>query len=432
MHNAIISRSSIKVDNRTLILGEDGLSLKNVAALGHTLPNRGYPKIRYVLKNDTLTGITTDGDCSLALDNEYVYFSTTGSCIRMTHTSSSSIASEFYESTLFNPPIDLANTHVIIPVYIHDGQDAQDPSFIAGITLYFYDGTTWGYFSGGIYDYSQCDSTAIPGLRIITGPLVSSNPSLDFSYIQRIKRQLTVKSPAGGKYPTITWGNILFVEKPTVGQVYITVDDYPSPATDYDDRLFHYMASKGLVGTAFCIKNYFADNAARQRRMFNLAAEGHLLANHCNGEPWASWDLERKIQEINDCARALIDIGLGRGARIVATPGGVWHPSEDWLLLGNYVDVLRSTQNAGATRRTQAAFPRQVWCTIGADTIPLSQQAVEDAFAHCSIAVLLWHPPFIQSNWNDVKAIIDTIANYHDAGQLEVLTCDHLINPFRG
>ena len=397
--------------------------------LAHTFRSRRMPRLRCQINNDD-TSVQYVVNGSISQDSDNMFSSTTGYNVKLTKTTTTSSGAEFYESTYYSPPLNIKDTYWVFPFYIHNGSGDSDPANLVTIYVYAYDGSNWGYIGCSGYDYSQCHSTAIVGYRVITG--VTSSSSLDLTNIKRIKFIITTKNTTDT--PSVTFGALQFYEKMPRGQIYFTVDDCPtllgSSQYLWDDRFFNYLASKGLVGTAFCIEAYFRNRNTDRLRAWQRM--GHLVANHCNDEPWADWTMDEKKSEIRQCAKTLLDEGFARGARICATPGGVWHPSEDWEILGGLLDVIRSTQNAGSPRRVLAPYPNQIWCTDNADDATNSLTTVDEAMEGKAIGVLLFHPPYIKDNWSAVQSVIDKVAEYRDAGLIDVFTMDNLINPYIG
>ncbi len=425
--NRVPQNVKAKIENNTIVQDIDGITVPSL--LSHTFRSRRMPRLRCQINNDDIS-IQHVNNGSLSQDTTNVFGSTTGYNIKLTKTTTTSSGAEFYESTFYSSPLNIKDTYFVFPFYIHDGSGDSDPANLATIYVYAYDGSNWGYIGCTGYDYGQCHSTAIVGYRVITG--VVDSTAIDLTNILRLKFMIATKNNTDT--PSVTFGALQFYEKMPRGQIYFTVDDCPtingSDAYKWDDRFFNYLTSKGLVGTAFCIESYFKNRNTDRLRAWQRM--GHLIANHCNDEPWADWDLNTKKSEIRQCTETLLNEGFARGARICATPGGVWHPSEDWELFGGLLDIIRSTQNAGAPCRVLAPYPNQIWCTDNADVASASLTTVDEAVEYKAIGILLFHPPYIKDNWSAVKDVIDRVADYRDAGLLDVFTMDNLINPYLG
>lgn len=116
-------------------------------------------------------------------------------------------------------------------------------------------------------------------------------------------------------------------------EILLTFDDGPNPSAT--PRLLEVLARHDVRATFFMIGSFARSAPALVRQ---VAAAGHIVANHTQTHPWLQFQPESRIfQELSDCNRVLEDI-LGAPVTLFRPPHGARRPA-----------VLRLARSLGLT-----------------------------------------------------------------------------------
>jgi peptidoglycan/xylan/chitin deacetylase (PgdA/CDA1 family) len=196
--------------------------------------------------------------------------------------------------------------------------------------LGYVDGSLVKTFVSG-YTETPARSSVIFGSNSATVPLHVGQNCVQ-AYVQYNKKLTTPQIAA----ITAKMNAIAAPEAPQIaGSVLLTFDDC---VTSLYTVAFPYMASKGLVGTAYAITDRIGtEGYCTWEQLQEMAAAGWKIGNHTKTHPTLTTLTEAEQEaQFTDAKNALIAHSLSDAATFVAYPGGGWN-----------ADTLTAMQNTG-------------------------------------------------------------------------------------
>lgn len=243
---------------------------------------------------------------------------------------------------------------------------------------------------------------------------------------------IVAKQVAANDTTSVTFDHIEFfapMDKALFGFVF---DD----GTDGMYEVAAYLTSKGLRATFYIVPSFIGESGYLTLAQLKLIREmGHLIANHSWSHPYWITDsqtTDQMIEEIRHAAEWMCDNGFAEGARLFALPGGTMEWDWDGLydLLGRYVDQIRLTGSFGYGSTGIAPIrPDLLFCSSW-DSTANAGISLTNIVADKTMAIALFHHELVGGTYTqaDLESLIDDVVTQRDAGNIDVVTVDELLD----
>ncbi len=325
---------------------------------------------------------------------------------------------------------NVANSHLFVRYYVHEGTGTADPSQITNIIIRLADTSITNWIQRTLFSWSALTDYAGWHEQTLSLDLLSVAGAADRATLLAGIDNLKISIVSGNANATCAVTFDLIAVLPALSQpkYMFTFDD----GLDSDYKYASYLHSKGLRGTFYIIGgNVGTSGRLTLDQLHRMQDMGHLIANH----GWKSFhwqddnvsDKQFRI-DVTRNTEFLCANGFSAGSRLFALPGGSGaQPAGGWDKHYKYWDSMRVTNTA--TVLTPGVWFTGVVATDFFDDTSDAATALVNAIAGNTIAVGLWHTvndpgDFTFTNWKTHVAAVLVAAQ---AGTIDVITMDEWV-----